>query len=221
MRVRGCTVAAIAATFLVAACGGGPRNEAIRLPEEGQPINPALATTFYTEALRVKERDGCSAAVSILSRLAEWGRGYEIVQYQLGICLLDMADVATDPMERQDSKAKGFAWVLLAGNSNNVNAQGKLAELYLNGIGTASDKIEAGKWYLLYDGHSFKREIGAKELAPNVEDGLNTQLSLEDWQQARQRVAAWEPTIQDYTTPTPDQELLKPGSVRRRGSRRR
>lgn len=219
MTFRASSIAAIAATLLVGACGSGPRNEAMRLPKEDEPINPALSTAFYTEALRVKQRDGCSEAVPMLNRLAKWGRGYEIVQYQLGICLLDIADAATDPMERQDAKAKGFAWVLLAGNSNNVNAQGKLAELYLNGIGAEADKIEAGKWYLLYNGHGFKRELGAKELAPDVEDKLNTQLTSEDWQAARQRVAAWQPTIQDYTMPAPDQELLKPGTIRRRGSR--
>ena len=219
MTFRTSSIAAIAATLLVGACGAGPGDETMRLPKEGEPINPALATMFYTAALRVKQRDGCSGAVPVLGRLAEWGRGYEIVQYQLGIYLLELASAATDPMERQDSTAKGFTWVLLAGNSNNVNAQGKLAELYLNGIGTEADKIEAGKWYLLYDGHAFKREIGAKELAPDVEDKLNRQLTLEDWQEARQRVAAWEPTIQDYTTPAPDQEFLKPGTIRRRGDR--
>jgi TPR repeat protein len=43
----------------------------------------------------------------------------------------------------------GFHWLKRAAEGGNVAAENRLAKLYLNGIGTKSDKVEAGAWYVL------------------------------------------------------------------------
>jgi TPR repeat protein len=47
----------------------------------------------------------------------------------------------------KDVKA-GFDWLKVAAEGGNVAAQNRLAKLYLNGIGTNADKIEAAAWYI-------------------------------------------------------------------------
>jgi TPR repeat protein len=47
----------------------------------------------------------------------------------------------------KDVKA-GFDWLKIAAERGNVAAQNRLAKLYLNGIGTEADKIEAAAWYI-------------------------------------------------------------------------
>jgi TPR repeat protein len=43
----------------------------------------------------------------------------------------------------------GFRWLKQAAEGGNVAAENRLAKLYLNGIGTKADKVEAGAWYVL------------------------------------------------------------------------
>jgi len=43
----------------------------------------------------------------------------------------------------------GFRWLKQAAEGGNVAAENRLAKLYLNGIGTQADKVEAGAWYVL------------------------------------------------------------------------
>jgi len=47
----------------------------------------------------------------------------------------------------KDVKA-GFDWLKVAAEGGNVAAQNRLAKLYMNGIGTKADKIEAAAWYI-------------------------------------------------------------------------
>ena len=213
-------IAALAAVLALGACNM-KKDRSLPLPEEGKPINPGLATVYYTQALQKKQEEGCAEAIPVLSRLAEWGRGYEIVQYHLGVCLLETGEAATDPAEKNTSQAKGMEWLVLAANSSNVDSQGKLAEVYISGFGTATDKIEAGKWFLIYGKHPFHREIGARELAPGVESELNTQLTSQEWAEARLRADEWQSTTQEVKVPTPEREknMARPGDIRRRRRR--
>jgi hypothetical protein len=207
---------ALAAALALTACGS--RSAGPPMTEE-QRLSPIRATTLYTEALATKEKSGCAEAMKDLSLLASWGRGYEVAQYHLGDCYLELAKIEVEP-ERAASLAKGFEWLALAANSANVDAQGRLAELYLHGVGTAPDPAEAGKWYLLNQRHSIRREIGAKDVPFVLVQELERDLTTAEWTEARLRADAFVPVVQELKAPYPDPEKMRAGDLRRRGPQR-
>ena len=116
----------------------------------------------------------------------------------------------------REALQEGFSWLLLAANSNNADAQGKVAELYLKGIGTPVDPVEAGKWFLLNQGHSIRREIGAKDVGADVERQLFAALDAEGWRLAETRAGAWQPIMQEDKAPYVVPEAVREGEIRRR-----
>jgi TPR repeat protein len=68
-------------------------------------------------------------------------QGYDTAELDLGTWLIEGRGGG------KDVKA-GFDWLKVAAEGGNVAAQNRLAKLYLNGIGTAADKIEAAAWYV-------------------------------------------------------------------------
>jgi len=209
----------VVAASVLSACGSEPRDGG---PSGAGPdaMTPIRATAIYTEALKSKETDGCVSALESLSLLASWGRGYEVAQYHLGDCYIEMGKTEAEPA-RGASLASGLKWLTLAANSNNVNAQGKLVEVYLYGLGVAPDSVEAGKWYLLNQRNSIRREIGAKDVAPDLVKALNQSLSDGEWTEAEARADAFVPTVQELKAPYPDPKKMTPGDLRRRGMIRR
>jgi TPR repeat protein len=73
----------------------------------------------------------------------------------------------------RDLKA-GFGWMLRAASGGNVAAQNRLAKLYMGGIGTDPNEIDAAAWYFL------ARRQGLKD--PEMEDFLH---GLTDEQQKK------------------------------------
>ncbi|MBN9066612.1 MAG: SEL1-like repeat protein, partial [Rhizobiales bacterium] len=72
----------------------------------------------------------------------------------------------------------GFRWLKQAAEGGNVAAENRLAKLYLNGIGTKADKVEAGAWYVL------ARRAGLSD--PEM-DMFFTDLSTDEQKQAIER----------------------------------
>jgi TPR repeat protein len=72
----------------------------------------------------------------------------------------------------------GFRWLKQAAEGGNVAAENRLAKLYLNGIGTKADKVEAGAWYVL------ARRAGLSD--PQM-DIFFSSLSTEEQKQAIER----------------------------------
>jgi TPR repeat protein len=68
-------------------------------------------------------------------------QGYDTAELDLGTWLVEGRGGP------QDVKA-GFDWLKVAAEGGNVAAQNRLAKLFLNGIGTKADKIEAAAWYI-------------------------------------------------------------------------
>jgi TPR repeat protein len=68
-------------------------------------------------------------------------QGYDTAELDLGTWLVEGRG------GQQDVKA-GFDWLKVAAEGGNVAAQNRVAKLYLNGIGTNADKIEAAAWYI-------------------------------------------------------------------------
>lgn len=69
-------------------------------------------------------------------------QNYDTAELDLGTWLVEGRGGAAD-------LDGGFRWLKQAAEGGNVAAENRLAKLYMNGIGTKADKIEAGAWYVL------------------------------------------------------------------------
>ncbi len=168
--------------------GGGPRQSA--------------GDFSYSKALALKNEGACEEAVPLLKRLAERGHGYEIAQYHLGDCLLTLAAEDENGEGAVLHEVHGFYWLLKAGNSNNADAQGKLAALYLEGDVVPLDRVAAAKWYLLYMRNPIQLKIGAMPLAPGLEQYLLDELREQEWAEATTQADEWVVVKQEIVQPT-------------------
>jgi uncharacterized protein len=68
--------------------------------------------------------------------------GFDTAEFDMGLWLIDGIEFPRD-------QQAGFVWMLRAASAGNVAAQNKVAHLYILGIGTRQDVVEAAKWYVL------------------------------------------------------------------------
>jgi hypothetical protein len=135
----------------------------------------------------------CDVAIPIYRALANQGTGYELAQFNLGRCLLEVAKAAPDSATADGLKREAADWTLKAANDGLPNAQNGLAVLYLDGEGVTADPVEAGKWSLLYHGNAARRMYGLPDVAPALQARLDSVLNEKSWAIAQARAAAWSP----------------------------
>jgi uncharacterized protein len=70
------------------------------------------------------------------------GQNFDTAQVDLGTWLIEGRGGP------RDLKA-GFGWIKRAADGGNVAAQNRLAKLYMGGIGTEPNAIDAAAWYFL------------------------------------------------------------------------
>ncbi len=190
VRRYGLAIAAVAAcvTFPAAAQmqGGGGGDESHLVPSQSLPPDPE----GKAEDLRLAGK--CDEAIPILRRMVSYGDIYELSQYNLGLCLLDVAKTQAEP-QRTASQQEAAVFMLKAANHNLPKAQASLVEMYLDGVGVARDPLQAGTWALIYRANGQRFALGL----PNISDALQARLDavLTDvtWEQARARANAWTP----------------------------
>ncbi len=204
------------ALFVVAACAGPSGNRGPGGPKRGGPPGgggPGFAAggpiqqgpdRFYSQALALKRDGNCAEAVPLFKRVAEIGRGYEIAQYHLGDCLLQTAVEKGTGAQAEMDNALAMHWLLKAAHSNNADAQGKLAAIYLNSDVVAQDRVAAAKWYLLYMRNPIQVKVGATALAPGVERYLLDELRPQEWAAATAAADSWQVVQQDINRPAQD-----------------
>lgn len=146
----------------------------------------------FAEDLRRKGQ--CEKAVPILRTLADGGGGYEISQYNLGLCLLDLA--AADPQHPAAERKEGADFILEAANGGFGRAQAAAVGLYLDGTGVDADPVEAGKWALLYHENGMRLALGLPDIPRDVVDRLNAALTGTKRSEARARAGSWTPTTE-------------------------
>jgi hypothetical protein len=146
------------------------------------------------EDLRLAGR--CEEAIPILRRLAAGGDGYELAQYNLGLCLLDTVKAEPDAQRAAALKLEGTAFILTAANHNLPKAQASLAEIYLKGDFVVRDPIEAGKWALIYRANGTRFALGLPNISADLQARLDAVLTDTTWAQARARTDAWTPAAQ-------------------------
>ena len=146
------------------------------------------------EGLRVEGK--CDRAVGMLRPIAERGTGHEIAQFDLGLCLFDLAKADHDAKHAGDLRAEGADWVLRAANGGFAKAQAMAVVLYLDGTGVAADPVEADKWAILYHGNGMRLGIGLPDTPPDVRKRLDATVSDAQESEAKKRARDWTPPTQ-------------------------
>jgi hypothetical protein len=156
-----------------------------------QPLDPEARA----EDLRLHGK--CDQAIPIFRRLSARG-GFEIAQFNLGLCLLDVSKTEADPQRAANLKAEAASNIIAAANTGLANAQIKLVAMYLDGIGVASDPLEAGKWALIYHSNGSRFVISLPDISPELQARLDGVLNAAAWAQAQTRANTWSPTAKDW-----------------------
>lgn len=139
-----------------------------------------------------RRKGQCEKAIPILRNLADSADGYEISQYNLGLCLLDLA--AADPQHPAAERKEGADYILMAANSGFGKAQAAAVGLYLDGTGVEADPAEAGKWALIYHENGMRLALGLPDLSPEIAAKLNAALTGTKRAEAKTRAYAWTPS---------------------------
>ena len=139
----------------------------------------------------------CDQAIPIFRRIAARG-GFEIAEYNLGLCLFDVGASEPDAKRAAELKHEATDSILKAANGGLAVAQIKLVSLYLDGVGVAIDPIEAGKWSLIYHANGARYVIGLKDVPDALQARLDGALNAASWTEARTRANAWTPTMKDW-----------------------
>lgn len=143
------------------------------------------------EDLRMQGK--CDKAVPMLRLVVERGSGYQISQFDLGECLLDMAKAQPDAKKAADMRNEGVMWILRSADGGFNKAQAAAVILYLDGTGVAADPIEAEKWAMLYHSNGIRLALGLPDLKQDVKDRLDTVLTDTTRHEAKKRADAWTP----------------------------
>jgi hypothetical protein len=138
----------------------------------------------------------CQDAIPILRQLAAGGDGFELAQYNLGLCLFDTSKAEPDAQHAASLKLEGAAFILKAANHNLPKAQASLAQMYLDGDGVVRDPVEAGKWALIYRANGARSALGLPNISADLQARLDGVLSDAAWAEARARADAWTPAPQ-------------------------
>jgi hypothetical protein len=168
----------------------------------GQDVAPKA--TPYEAGMAFKQEGRFDRAVPLLEQVAAQGRGFEVAQYQLALCKLELAHAAASPAEQAEQAASAAHWMLLAANSGLATAQEGAADLALSGIGMPVDQIEAGKWAVLFQHNPLRLQMGPRVMNPALSKRLQDTLTADDWAAATQRASTWSVTIQEVGPAAPD-----------------
>jgi len=144
------------------------------------------------EDLRLKGK--CEKAVPLLRSIVDGGGDTQISQFNLGLCLLDLARAEHDAQKAADLRKEAADWIVHAANAGFAKAQAEAVVLYLDGTGVAADPVEAKKWALLYHSNPLRFTIALPDIAADISDRLDAALTDAKRAEARARANAWTKT---------------------------
>ena len=153
---------------------------------EARPASHDPAAT--AEDMRLKGQ--CDKAVPILRRIADRD-GAEISQFDLALCLLDLAQAEHDAQRATDLRSEAAEWTLRAANAGFAKAQAEAVTLYLDGTGVAADPVEAEKWAMLYHDNPWRYTIALPDISADLKDRLDAALDKTKRAEARSRANSW------------------------------
>ena len=138
----------------------------------------------------------CDEAIPLFRRIAALGAGFEIANYNLGLCLLDVSKTERDAARAASFKQAAAQSILKAANAGIPKAQFALVTMYLDGVGVAPDPLAAGTWALIYHGNGARFALGLPNISASLQERLDGVLNAAAWAQAQARADAWSPTAQ-------------------------
>jgi hypothetical protein len=139
----------------------------------------------------------CQQAIPIYRRMVVRG-GFEIAQFHLGLCLLDVSKTEPDAQRAAALRQEATDTIIKAANGGLANAQIQLVSLYLDGVGVAADPVEAGKWALIYHSNGSRFVIHLPDISPELQARLDGVLNGTSWAEAQSRANSWSPTTRDW-----------------------
>jgi hypothetical protein len=139
----------------------------------------------------------CNEAIPILRHLVALGDGYELAQYNLGLCLFDTSKTAANAQQAASLQQEAAGLILKAANHNLPKAQASLAAMYLDGDGVARDPIAAGTWALIYRANGARLALALPNISADLQARLDGVLTDTTWAEARARADAWAPVAQN------------------------
>jgi hypothetical protein len=138
----------------------------------------------------------CDKAVPIFRGLAERGADFAVSQFNLGLCLFDLAKAGHDAGQAQAMNKEGADWVLEAANAGFGKAQAMAVVLYLDGLGVAADPVEAGKWAYIFHDNGSRLVLSLPDIPADVRGRLDAVLTGDRRKEAHARANSWVQTGQ-------------------------
>lgn len=163
----------------VAACASG------RGPGPGHFGGAAGATFdspgFVLAAARDQQaKKGCAEAVPAYRVVSAYGKGFDVAQFELGACLLEMS--AEQGPEAGLFREEGLFWLRRAAWAGNARAQRALAGALSGALGGDIDPKpgEAMAWALIYGENSDRELFNLPPIDNSVTERLENALSEEE-----------------------------------------
>ena len=173
--------------------GTGSNDESVIGPSAAQDRHVANPGDPEGNAEDLRMKGHCDKAIPIFRRLTNYGAGFELAQYNLGLCMLDIARAESDPTLAANLKQDGAKNIIAAADRGLAKAQVNLVTMYLDGTGVERDPVQAGMWALIYHNNGARIAIGLPNITPALQARLDGVLNAQAWQQAETRAEAWAP----------------------------
>jgi hypothetical protein len=161
------------------------------MPKDDVP-RPA-SNDAASRATELRLNGQCDKAVTILRHVVENG-GSEISQFNLGMCLIDLAGQEHDMQRAASMKREAASWIVVSANAGFPQAQAEAVVLYLDGVGVAPDPVEAKKWTLLYKRNIDRSLFGLPNLKDDLANRVDAAVPAEKRAEARVRADSWTKT---------------------------
>ena len=175
---------ASASAFLILAAGcasgpgQGPRGQGPN--KQGPAAGLNQTQMLLARARQVQSEQGCARAVPTYRVVASFGEDYEVAQYELGACLIEIDGV--NAHETALFREEGLLWIKRAAWGGNARAQHRLAHLlsgagYEPARGFAADPQAAMGWALVYQANPARSLYALPDVADPVLNHLRSALS--------------------------------------------
>ncbi|WDI32609.1 hypothetical protein PUV54_05295 [Hyphococcus flavus] len=200
------SVLLISLALCAAACAGSGK----RGPGQGQRPSASIQqpSSLLAKARTVQGRQGCAKAAPTYRIVASYGEGYEIAQYELGACLMEMEGAGAQ--ETVLFREEGLFWLKRAAWAGDPRAQLKLTQV-LSGVPAyavshvAVDPLSAMTWAEIYDANGVRETYGLQPVGPVVLEKLHAALDQNELQRARKEAAGFTKiSLDEFVPPVGD-----------------
>jgi hypothetical protein len=206
--MRGYTkwTALIVVAIVAAGCASPKRGG----PGGAQAVAPAgvnQPSQLLRQARDLQAKEGCEKAAPVYRIVSGYGEDYEVAQFELGACLLEMTGASDQ--ETALFRQEALLWLNRAAWAGNPRAQGKLAEILsaaprYSVLLVQSDPQQALVWSIVYDANSIRDTYGMKPTPALVSSHLQSSLSSAQQEAARNDAAKFRKIVMSGFVPTAD-----------------